>query len=211
MSTEPNSEVAAGPVVGRNEPCPCRSGKKYKRCCGISAAPKLSAPSPARNPAAPAGPNPFENMGEDQMAMMAQMSQALQRLPKGQMARLQGIMQKAMAGKDVTRESQEFEKTLPLELQQMMRNFQMPGMPPMGGGAPGAGMGDLLGAPASLALPDSGETGGGAMSAEDARKIVEEAVAEGKLTSDQAKDLLAAVPSTEKESKLSKFFKFGKK
>ena len=22
------------PKVGRNEPCPCGSGKKYKRCCG---------------------------------------------------------------------------------------------------------------------------------------------------------------------------------
>lgn len=22
------------PGTGRNEPCPCRSGKKYKRCCG---------------------------------------------------------------------------------------------------------------------------------------------------------------------------------
>ena len=21
------------PKVGRNEPCPCRSGKKYKKCC----------------------------------------------------------------------------------------------------------------------------------------------------------------------------------
>jgi len=21
--------------VGRNEPCPCGSGKKYKRCCGL--------------------------------------------------------------------------------------------------------------------------------------------------------------------------------
>ncbi|WP_375541033.1 SEC-C metal-binding domain-containing protein [Paenibacillus tyrfis] len=20
--------------MGRNEPCPCRSGKKYKNCCG---------------------------------------------------------------------------------------------------------------------------------------------------------------------------------
>jgi len=24
----------AGPKVGRNDPCPCGSGKKYKRCCG---------------------------------------------------------------------------------------------------------------------------------------------------------------------------------
>ncbi|WP_462431052.1 SEC-C metal-binding domain-containing protein, partial [Bilophila wadsworthia] len=22
------------PKVGRNEPCPCGSGKKYKKCCG---------------------------------------------------------------------------------------------------------------------------------------------------------------------------------
>ena len=26
--------VAAGKKVGRNEPCPCGSGKKYKKCCG---------------------------------------------------------------------------------------------------------------------------------------------------------------------------------
>lgn len=25
---------APGPKVGRNEPCPCGSGKKFKRCCG---------------------------------------------------------------------------------------------------------------------------------------------------------------------------------
>ena len=24
----------AGPKVGRNDPCPCLSGKKYKACCG---------------------------------------------------------------------------------------------------------------------------------------------------------------------------------
>ena len=22
------------PKVGRNKPCPCRSGKKFKKCCG---------------------------------------------------------------------------------------------------------------------------------------------------------------------------------
>jgi preprotein translocase subunit SecA len=26
--------VAAGNKVGRNDPCPCGSGKKYKKCCG---------------------------------------------------------------------------------------------------------------------------------------------------------------------------------
>ncbi|MBQ9694652.1 MAG: SEC-C domain-containing protein, partial [Kiritimatiellae bacterium] len=32
---EPIAPVkAATPKVGRNEPCPCGSGKKYKNCCG---------------------------------------------------------------------------------------------------------------------------------------------------------------------------------
>ncbi|MCI0480557.1 MAG: SEC-C domain-containing protein, partial [Candidatus Dadabacteria bacterium] len=25
------------PKVGRNDPCPCGSGKKYKKCCGKTA------------------------------------------------------------------------------------------------------------------------------------------------------------------------------
>jgi preprotein translocase subunit SecA len=29
--------VRAGAKVGRNDPCPCGSGKKYKKCCGINA------------------------------------------------------------------------------------------------------------------------------------------------------------------------------
>ena len=31
------SEAATGKKVGRNDPCPCGSGKKYKKCCGRSA------------------------------------------------------------------------------------------------------------------------------------------------------------------------------
>lgn len=30
----PETFVRAEPKVGRNEPCPCGSGKKYKKCCG---------------------------------------------------------------------------------------------------------------------------------------------------------------------------------
>ena len=32
----PESYVRPQPKVGRNEPCPCGSGKKYKKCCGAS-------------------------------------------------------------------------------------------------------------------------------------------------------------------------------
>lgn len=28
---------ADGKAVGRNDPCPCGSGKKYKKCCGKNA------------------------------------------------------------------------------------------------------------------------------------------------------------------------------
>ena len=30
-------KVSKAPAVGRNQPCPCGSGKKYKKCCGKSA------------------------------------------------------------------------------------------------------------------------------------------------------------------------------
>ena len=31
---EKTRPVRTGPKVGRNDPCPCGSGKKYKQCCG---------------------------------------------------------------------------------------------------------------------------------------------------------------------------------
>ena len=34
---EPPKPVRAGAKIGRNDPCPCGSGKKYKKCCGASA------------------------------------------------------------------------------------------------------------------------------------------------------------------------------
>jgi SEC-C motif-containing protein len=30
----PKTQVKQTPKVGRNDPCPCGSGKKYKKCCG---------------------------------------------------------------------------------------------------------------------------------------------------------------------------------
>ncbi len=36
-SIVPTTIVREGPKVGRNDPCPCGSGKKYKHCCGKNA------------------------------------------------------------------------------------------------------------------------------------------------------------------------------
>jgi len=34
VSTAAAEPYRAPPRVGRNEPCPCGSGKKFKKCCG---------------------------------------------------------------------------------------------------------------------------------------------------------------------------------
>jgi SWIM/SEC-C metal-binding protein len=40
---EPPTYVADQKKIGRNEPCPCGSGKKYKKCCQALALPKRAA------------------------------------------------------------------------------------------------------------------------------------------------------------------------
>jgi SEC-C motif-containing protein len=35
---KPKQVIRSGPKVGRNDPCPCGSGRKYKKCCAIPAA-----------------------------------------------------------------------------------------------------------------------------------------------------------------------------
>jgi hypothetical protein len=41
--------VRAAPKVGRNEPCPCGSGKKFKRCCGDKPAAAATNAGPSRS------------------------------------------------------------------------------------------------------------------------------------------------------------------
>lgn len=192
------------PSIGRNEPCPCKSGKKYKRCCGADAAPKLSQP---KVPAA-GGPGGFDPsaLGNFDPQMMMQMSQALQRLPKGQLQRLQSIMQKAMNGKDVSTEAAEFEKTLPPDFQSMMMSFA--------GQFAAANMGQ-----APEQVPAEGNVQSD-MSVDQAKNVIAQAVAEGKISKEQAESLLSvpaqqpaledhsqqASPPSSEPSKIGKFW-----
>jgi preprotein translocase subunit SecA len=34
---KPQQVVRGSAKIGRNDPCPCGSGKKYKKCCGVTA------------------------------------------------------------------------------------------------------------------------------------------------------------------------------
>ena len=176
------------PAIGRNEPCPCKSGKKYKRCCGANAAPKLSQPkAPAAGPAA-GGFDPSA-LGNFDPQMMTQMSQALQRLPKGQLQRLQNLMQKAMNGKDVSAEAAEFERSLPPDFQSMMMSFAGQFASATEGSESSALQMPAIEASA-VAAPE--------MSVDQAKDVIARAVAEGKLSKDQAEKLLSVpTPSSE--------------
>lgn len=205
------TESAAGGVsdknapkeIGRNEPCPCGSGKKFKRCCGIDSAPKLTvSKKPTLDPSA------LEGMGDMNPEFMSQVGQALQRLPRGQLQRLQHMMQKAMNGVDVSAEAADLEKNLPPDFKNLMQTWQgMAGA--MGGGMPGMpGMEGALGSSTS-GLPEvlpADHSGDVAMTEAEARKLVEQALKEGAIPAEQAEALLQA-PSSEPESKFRKLWR----
>lgn len=48
--------------VGRNDPCPCGSGKKYKQCCLLKKGPGGKRKLKAKWINAPAGPNLIERV-----------------------------------------------------------------------------------------------------------------------------------------------------
>ena len=173
--------VSGTQEMKRNEPCPCGSKKKYKRCCGKPAQSNNPIPVKMEEIASgmPSQMPDFSKMDPSQLGgmdpssidpqWMMQFSQAMRKLPKGQMQRFQSLMQKAMAGKDVTREAEELEKILPPELQEMMKN-----------------------APAGMLPGAEGDEPAPNMSPEEARKIVEDAAKAGTLSQEKANELLAA-------------------
>lgn len=114
--------------VGKKDPCPCGSGKKFKRCHGASLEAETSAAAAA--PDAGSANSAFDpsnfDMNSLDPAWMMSFANALQRLPKGQVQRLQSIMQKAMVGKDVTREAEDLERSLPAEFKSLIDSFKPP-------------------------------------------------------------------------------------
>lgn len=116
--------------VGRNDPCPCGSGKKFKKCHAEQAGWEGNTPAPAATASADTSsegggntdPAAMFDPSKMDLNWLATFSSAIQRLPKGQLIRLQGLMQKAMSGKDVARELEEFQKTLPPSFQEMLKN-----------------------------------------------------------------------------------------
>src|ERR1700730_15176245 len=69
---------------GRNEPCPCGSGKKYKRCCGegeLSVSNPQGASAPRSGPTAPlAGPEMIELVSLSQAGRYAELERRAREL-----------------------------------------------------------------------------------------------------------------------------------
>ena len=110
--------------VGRNDPCPCGSGKKFKKCHGENTPWQGSAKVEATSEVAgdESAQAPMFDPSKMDLNWLAQFSSAIQRLPKGQLQQLQVLMQKAMSGKDVSRELEQLQKKLPLSVQELLQN-----------------------------------------------------------------------------------------
>ncbi len=54
MMEKPQQVIRRSEKIGRNDPCPCGSGKKYKKCHGASAPPPSAAPPPPSDRPVPA-------------------------------------------------------------------------------------------------------------------------------------------------------------
>ncbi len=62
---EPQQPIRKGKKVGRNDPCPCGSGKKYKKCCGrFEDADEMEAQNQPENSAAKTQENASDNNKE---------------------------------------------------------------------------------------------------------------------------------------------------
>lgn len=206
--------------VARNHPCPCGSGKKYKRCCGAnekSDSVVLTGGTPSKSDgaafqsttreemekraqemaeqAAQAAQN-MPNMGAGGMAggfdpsqmdpaMMAQINQALMRMPKGQLAKMQNLMQRAMSGQDVTQELMAMEKSLPPQLKALMAQAN-----PMAGSMV-AGMAASAADEAQVVEEVAPEVAADDLSVHEAKQIVEDALKRGEISKEEAEKLLA--------------------
>lgn len=170
-ATDSSAPSNSAPSLGRNEPCHCGSGKKYKRCHGVSAAPKLGVPKNAIDPSAMGSMGGFDPSQMDPQ-MMKQVGNALKRLPPAQMQKLQSLMQRAMSGQDVSKESADFEKMLPPDLMQMLQ-----AMNPM--------------AQAASAATMQAEAAASIESVDEAKRIIEKAMRDGNLSREEGARLLA--------------------
>jgi hypothetical protein len=117
--------------------------------------------------------------------MLMKMSQLVQELPPGMLSRMQTLMHNAMAGFDVQKDMEAFERELPAGFREKMARlmYEMNGVMPSGG--PSAAT-----PTAAAAKPEVVEIQKEIANPEEARLTVLRAVASGDLSPEQALSVL---------------------
>jgi hypothetical protein len=127
------------------------------------------------NPNSPFGIPGFDPSKMDPQVLM-QVSQLIQQLPPEQLNQMQTLMHNAMAGLDVRKEMEEFERALPSGFREKLTNL-VAGQ--IGGGTPPR---QTTIEPLSAASPN--------MDLHAARMTILNAVADGRMTAEEAEKLL---------------------
>lgn len=118
--------------------------------------------------------NPFMDPSKMDPKLLVELTQIVRQLPPEQISRMQSLMHNMMAGIDVRREMEEFEKSLPPGFREKLVAIMGPSMP-----EPPSGMTQVETSSAPLELDERG-----------ARLTILRAVAEGKLSPEEAEKAL---------------------
>jgi hypothetical protein len=113
----------------------------------------------------------------DPKALM-ELSQLIQQLPPEQLSRMQTLMHNMMAGYDVSREMEEFERNLPAGFREKLMALAA------------SQRGSFVPAPPASAGPADVSTEGAALDLREARLTILRGVASGKVSPEEAEKLL---------------------
>jgi len=138
--------------------------------------------------------SPFGIPGFDPSKMdpkvLMELSQLIQKLPTEQLSRMQSLMHNTMAGYDMKKEMEDFEKGLPPEFREQL--FKILGSSVTSSGAlqTGSQVGSQMGMEAVIDVSPSDPSTTGAMNLHQARMTILRAVASGSMPPEEAEKLL---------------------
>lgn len=115
--------------------------------------------------------------------MLMQLSELMRQLPPNQIQKMQTLMHNMMAGFDVKKDMEEFERGLPPGFKEKMMSIMGTGVMPTFDASPSATPNSST--PSTTEIPASTE-----MNIRNARLTILQAVADGRMTPDQAEKLL---------------------
>jgi hypothetical protein len=135
-------------------------------------------------PFSPFGFPQFDPSKMDPKVLM-QLSELIQQLPPSKINQMQSFMHNMMAGFDVKKEMEEFEKSLPPGFREKLTSIMLGGGAPIEATATAVTAAPAVETSSSARTPDAGD-----MDLHEARMTILRAVSDGKMSPDEAERLL---------------------